>query len=225
MDDTISFTGPRERLLQLGEARLSDAECLALLLGTGRRGESAEQVALRLLRACGGLSGLARTDPRELALHAGLGPARAAALGAAFGLARRLVEDRLRPGSTVRDAGDVARLIAESARGATQESFFAVLLDGRHRLLALRVVSTGSLQTAPVHPRDVFGPAVRAAAAAIVVAHNHPSGDPLPSVEDRHVTERLRRAGELIGIEVLDHVVVGADRYYSFADETVHELR
>jgi DNA repair protein RadC len=225
VDDTIPWSGPRERILQLGEARLSDAECLALILRTGLRGETAEQLAMRVLREHGGIAGLARAEPSALVRTPGLGPVRAASLGAAFGLARRIVESRMRPGVAVRDARDVANLVRESVRAAAQESFFAVLLDSRHRLLALRVVSTGSLQAAPVHPRDVFGPAVRASAAAVVVAHNHPSGDPLPSVEDRQVTERLRRAGELIGIELLDHVVVGAERYYSFADEHLHELR
>lgn len=212
--------GPRERILLLGEQRLSEAECLALLLRTGVRGESAEQMAWRLLRHFGGLPMLAAAQVREVARLPGVGPVRAAALGAAFGLARRLTEHRHRPGVAVTSGGDVARVVREAVRGSGRESFFALLLDNRHRILGLRTISTGSLESTPVHPREVFSPAIREGAAAIVVAHNHPSGEPSPSADDRLVTERLRAAGELVGIEVLDHVVVGDDRYYSFAEES-----
>ncbi len=212
--------GPRERIAQLGEARLSDAECVALLLRTGRNGESAEQLAQRLLRRFGGLAGLAAARLRELAGETSVGPVRAATLTAAFGLARRLAEGAVRPGCVVQHGGDVARVVRDSARGARRESFFAVLLDNRHRVLTLHVVSTGGIDMAPVHPREVFSPAIRDGAAAIVVAHNHPSGDPSPSAEDRLVTERLREVGELVGIPLLDHLVVGAERYYSFAEES-----
>lgn len=224
MIDSPPAYGPRERILHLGECRLSDAECLALILRTGRRGESAEQMSQRLLRQFGGLADLSSARVREVAAVAGVGPVRAAALGAAFGLSRRLMEMRYRPGVAVRSGGDVARVVLESARGSGQESFFVLLLDGRHRILGLRVVSTGSLDSAPVHPREVFAAAIREGAAAMVVAHNHPSGDPTPSVQDRLVTERLKQVGELVGIEVLDHVVVGRDRFYSFADESFHPV-
>ncbi|MCA3008538.1 MAG: DNA repair protein RadC [Phycisphaerales bacterium] len=212
--------GPRERLHQLGEARLGDAECLALLLRTGRCGESAEAMAQRLLRRFGGLPGLATAEVRELAGVPGVGPVRAAALRAAFGLARRLAEAALRPGMPVRGGGDVARLVRDSVRGSGQESFFAVPLDRRHRVLSVRVVGTGGVDAVGAHPRDVYAPAIRDGAAALVVAHNHPSGDPTPSAQDRAVTERLGAAGRLLGIELLDHVVVGDVRYFSFADES-----
>jgi DNA repair protein RadC len=216
--------GPRERILQLGEGRLSDAECIALLLRTGRRGEGAEAMAQRLLAQFGGLPALAAAEVRQVAQLPGVGAVRAAALAAAFGLSRRLSEARLRPGTLLRHSGDVARVVVETARGSRRESFFALLLDVRHRVLGLRVISTGSLDSAPVHPREVFAPAVRESAAAVVVAHNHPSGDPTPSGEDRRITERLRSAGELLGIELLDHIIVGVDRYFSFADQTVQSL-
>ncbi len=216
--------GPRERILHLGERRLGDAECLALILRTGQRGEDAQQMAHRLLRQFGGLAGLGAAEVREVASLPGVGLTRAAAVLAAFGLARRLGECRLRPGVTLRSGGDVARVVLEAARGSRRENFFALLLDNRHRILGLRVVSTGSLDSAPVHPREVFSPAIREGAAAVVVAHNHPSGDPSPSAEDRAVTERLRCAGELVGIEVLDHVVVGSDRFYSFAEEVCRPI-
>ncbi|MCY2958239.1 MAG: DNA repair protein RadC [Planctomycetota bacterium] len=210
--------GPRERLLQIGESRLSDAECLALLLRTGKRGESAEVMAQRLLLRFGSLALLAAAPVREIAHEKGIGLVRAAAIGGAFGLARRVLEARLRPGRTLHRGADVAAVVRESVRGSRRETFFALLLDIRHRILSLRVISTGSLEQAPVHPREVFSPAVREGAAAIVVAHNHPSGDPTPSSEDRAVTDRLRQAGELLGIQLLDHVVVGEERAYSFAE-------
>ncbi len=119
---------------------------------------------------------------------------------------------------------DVDKVVREAARDLGKESFFVLLLDSRHRVLGFRVISTGSLQSAPVHPREVFVTAIREGAAALVIAHNHPSGDPTPSPEDRAVTERLREVGELVGIEVLDHVVVGEDRFFSFADESFHPV-
>jgi DNA repair protein RadC len=221
---TSGSPGPRERLLLFGEARLSDAECLALVLRIGRAGETSEQMAQRMLCRFGGLERLAAAEVREVAAVPGVGPVRAVAVGAAFGLARRLVESRIPPGATIRNGADVVRVVAESARHSRRESFFVLAVDGRHRLLSFRIVSTGSLQAAPVHPREVFGPAIREGAAAIVVAHNHPSGDPTPSAEDHAVTERLRQVGELVGIEVLDHLVVGATHYYSFADASLQGL-
>jgi DNA repair protein RadC len=216
--------GPRERIQHLGETRLSDAECLALILRCGRRGENVEQMAQRLLRHFGSLSRLAAAEVREVATVDGIGPVRAASLGAAFGLARRLAETRYQPGTRVRSGADVARVVLESARGTRREGFFVLLLDARHRVTSFRVISLGSLNSAPVHPREVFGAAVREGAAAVVLAHNHPSGDATPSPEDKRVTERLTEVGELLGIQVLDHVVVGADRFFSFADNRHHPI-
>ncbi len=216
--------GPRERILQLGEPRLSNAECIALILRTGMRGESAELLAQRLLRRFSGLPGLAAASLRETAAEPGVGAVRASALGAAFGLARRLAEAAFRPGTVVHNGGGVARIVRDSARGSRRESFFVVLLDVRHRVMSLQVVSTGSVDATPVHPREVFSPAIRDGAAAVVVAHNHPSGDPSPSAEDRLVTDRLRDVGVLVGITLLDHLVVGAERYYSFAEEAFFPL-
>ncbi len=211
--------GPRERIQHLGETRLSDAECLALVLRYGRRGENVEQMAQRLLRHFGLLSRLAVAEVGELETVEGIGPVRAASIAAAFGLARRLAETRCQPGTPVRSGGDVARVVLESARGSRREGFFVLLLDARHRVTSFRVISLGSLSSAPVHPREVFGVAVREGAAAIVLAHNHPSGDATPSEEDKRVTQRLKEVGELLGIRVLDHVVVGADRFFSFTDD------
>jgi DNA repair protein RadC len=130
-----------------------------------------------------------------------------------------LVRERAEQPYALRGAHDVAELVRAFLRDDPRERFVAVYLDGRHRPIAIHDAHVGTAGSSPVHPREVFGPAVQLAAAAIVVAHNHPSGDPLPSGDDRAATERLRRAGELLGIELLDHVIVGDGRYYSFAAE------
>jgi DNA repair protein RadC len=138
-------------------------------------------------------------------------------------LVREKTEKPYREGP-LRDAGQVAGLIRSFIGDDPREHFVAVYLDGRHKVVAVHDVSVGTCNGAPVHPREVFLPAVHLGAEALVVAHNHPSGDPTPSIEDRQVTERLKRAGELLGIQVLDHVVLGEARYYSFADESYHGM-
>ena len=216
--------GPRERLLVFGEPHLSDAECLAVLLRTGRAGLSAEQLAQHLLQRFGGLAQLAAADAGEIAGLKGVGPVRAASLKAAFGLARRLVQSHCLPGKRIRNSGDVARLVRESSRHDCREMFWAVHVDARHRVISVRVVSIGTMQNSLVHPREVYAPAIRESAAGLLLAHNHPSGDAEPSNEDREITQRLSAVGELVGIAVLDHVVVGADRFFSFADRRAYPI-
>ena len=135
-----------------------------------------------------------------------------------------LVRERADRPYTLRAPGDVVGLLRAFMRDDPRERFVAVYLDSRHRPMAVHEVSIGTCDSAPVHPREVYCPAVALACAAVVVAHNHPSGDPTPSPEDRLVTERLRRAGEVLGIELLDHVVLGEGRYYSFAEEAIRPL-
>jgi DNA repair protein RadC len=210
---------PRERLVALGPEALSDAELVALLLRTGARHVDALSLAADVLADLGGLPGLARAGARELEHHPGLGAAKAATILAAIELGRRLAERRLREGDAIRSPEDVYRHFHARLRHATQERFVVVFLDGRHRVLGHELVSQGTLTASLVHPREVFRPALRACAAALVLVHNHPSGDPTPSDEDREVTRRLARAGELLGIRVLDHVVVAERGYTSFREE------
>ncbi len=212
---------PRERLDALGPEALCDSELLALLLRTGGRGADALAVASQLLRQHAGLLGLARASPRELSAVAGVGPAKQATLRAAFELGRRLAAGRLVPGTTLRGPADVFRHFHPTLRDAAHERFLVVLLDGRHRLMRYEMVSQGTLTASLVHPREVFRPALRDAAAALVLVHNHPSGDPTPSAEDREVTARLVRAGELLGVPVLDHVVVAERGYTSLRDHAL----
>jgi DNA repair protein RadC len=209
-----SGDGPRERLEALGAESLSEAELIALLLRTGGSGRDALSLAAWLLQRHGGLVGLATVEGAELTRAPGVGKAKSAALVAALELGRRLASRRLRAGEPVRGPADVFRHFHARMRAWRHERFFVLLLDGRHRLLREVVISQGTLTASLVHPREVFRPALREAAAAVVLAHNHPSGDPTPSAEDREITGRLAEAGILLGIPVLDHVVV-AERGWS----------
>lgn len=202
----------------LGAEALSDAELLALLLRTGARGADALAVASRILRASGGLSGLPRMTRADWTAASGVGPAKRASLGAALELARRLAGRRLEPGAPIRSPEDVFQHFHPQLRHLQQERFYVILLDGRHRVLRHELVSQGTLTASLVHPREVFRPALRESAAALVLVHNHPSGDPTPSREDHEVTERLSRAGELLGVAVIDHVVVAEQGYCSLRE-------
>lgn len=209
---------PRERLARHGSEALSDAELIALLLRTGSARTDALEVADSLLRHCGGLRRLARASSGEIRSRVGIGAAKAASLLAALEISRRLACDRLEPGARIRSPEDVHRHFYTRLRDRSVECFLALLLDGRHRVIAEAVISQGTLTASLVHPREVFRPALRESAAAMVLVHNHPSGDPSPSPEDREVTRRLSEAGELLGVRVVDHVVVAERGYHSFRD-------
>lgn len=209
---------PRERLEREGPGVLADAELIALVLRTGDRQRDAWDLSRRLLGQCGGLTGLSGETTATLRTHSGVGPAKAASLMAAFELGRRALGAPLEPGQSISCPIDVQRHFQPRLRALRRESFHVLLLDGRHRLLAFENVSVGTLTASLVHPREVFREAIRCAAAAMLLVHNHPSGDPSPSAEDRDVTRRLRSAGELLGIRVLDHVIVAERGYFSFRE-------
>lgn len=209
---------PRERLEIEGPRALSDAELLSLVVRTGDRARDAWTIAHATLDRFGGLAGLATASGPELETVAGLGPAKSASLRAAIELARRLVDEPIARGQPVRSPRDVQRHFRGRLRDSQRESFHVLLVDARHRLISTEEVSVGTLTASLVHPREVFRGAIRNAAAALVLVHNHPSGDPSPSAEDRSVTERLRSAGALLGIRVLDHVIVTDSAYFSFRE-------
>jgi DNA repair protein RadC len=211
--------GPRERLDALGPGALSDSELLALLLRTGGPGRSVQSLASDLLAQHDGVAGLARTGAAELRQNAGVGPAKSASLLAALELGRRLATRRLRTGDAIRGPADVHRHFHARLRDAPHERFLVLLLDGRHRVLREVTASQGTLTASLVHPREVFRPALREAAAAVILVHNHPSGDPTPSREDREVTERLVQVGEILGVPVLDHVIVAERGYVSLRQD------
>ena len=208
---------PREKLLEKGPQSLGNSELLAVLLRTGTRGASVLELAMDLLGQYGTLRGLSSRLPKEFARR-GLGPAKAAALAAAFELGRRVMTEAAVPRPRFRSSADVAAHFMPRLRDARREVFKIALLDSAHRLIREKTITVGTLNLALVHPREVFREAVVENAAGVVLLHNHPGGDPAPSEEDSKLTASLVRAGEATGIPVLDHIVIGDDRYYSFAD-------
>jgi DNA repair protein RadC len=209
---------PRERLTAHGAEQLTDAELVAILLGSGKRGASALEVAAALLRGLGGPAGLLRATPNELAAYAGIGPVRATVVLAALELGRRAVASRPARGQRLAAASEVWTYFRSRLAPLPVEEFWALALDVRHRVQSEHCLARGSLTGVEIHPRDVFRPLIRQACAAVIFCHNHPSGDPTPSRADVELTGRLREVGELCGIPVLDHVVVGWEGYASLAE-------
>jgi DNA repair protein RadC len=209
---------PRERLARLGEGALSTAELLAIILRTGVGGESVLDMATRLIYQYGGLPGLARASVAELRAEKGMGEAKTAQLKAALELGRRMLlaspEDRF----VIRSPADVAQLLMAEMSHLEQEHFQVLYLDTRNRLLGSETVYVGSLNASHIRVGEVFRDAVKRNCAAIIVAHNHPSGDPTPSPEDVEVTRQLVAAGNLLDIELLDHLIIGQQRFVSLRE-------
>ena len=217
-DAASSCDRPRERLWRLGAPSLTHAELLAILIGTGDREHDALAVASLLLRpADGALRRLAARPPGELMLTTGVGRAKAGRLLAAFELADRLAREERPAVPRIGEPADVVRLVGGRLRDLQVEEFHLLALDTRSRVLRDVLVTRGLLDSSLVHPREVFRAAISEAAAGIILVHNHPSGDPTPSAEDRAVTRQLVAAGQLLDLPVYDHVIVAGDRFVSFA--------
>ncbi len=209
---------PREKLDRLGAAGLGDNELLAIIVGHGSRQVSALDVANLVLDAAAGIHGLTRVSRDELGRVKGVGRAKAAQILAAVELGRRTLSRS--PGDRVQFDGpeDVAAYLMPQYGSRSVEHFGIVLLDTKHRVLRTRVLSVGTLDASLVHPREVFREATLGGAAAIVLFHNHPSGDPVPSGDDVALTTRLVRAGDLMGVDVIDHIIVADACYCSFKE-------
>lgn len=210
---------PRERLLEEGPESLTEAQLLAILLRVGRHKTSAVGVGRDLLNHVGGLQGLANRSVQELCAVPGIGPAKVAQIMAAIELGKRVLATPLTKGIVIANSQTVFEHYYPLLRDLRREIFKVILLDAKHAVIREKTVSEGSLTSSLVHPREVFNEAVRESAAAVIFLHNHPSGDPKPSKEDRALTARLQDAGDILGVQVLDHVIVGDGRYVSFADE------
>jgi DNA repair protein RadC len=209
---------PRERLWVLGPGALTAAELLALILGTGRRGENALALASALLgNGSGSLRRLAARPPAELLRVPGVGPAKGARLLAALELGHRLGRELRPPSTRIREPQDVVRWVAPRLRDLAVEEFHVLALDTQSRVLRDIPITRGLLDSSLVHPREVFRAAIAEAAAGVILVHNHPSGDPTPSAEDRAVTRQLAAAGQVLDLPVYDHVIVAGDRFTSFA--------
>ena len=210
---------PRERLMAHGGASLTTAELLAILLRTGRAGETALEIGRSLAALPGGLTGLSRLTAAQLAEIKGIGPAKAVAILAALELGKRCATQKPQAKLTIRSAADAAAAVVPRLRYETKEHFLALLLDTKHHVLDMPVISIGTLDMSVVHPREVFFPAIVQHAAALILVHNHPSGEPTPSREDHAVTDKLVQAGAIFDIPVLDHIVVGDGCYVSFREK------
>ncbi len=208
---------PREKLAKYGAPRLSNAELLAILLGTGTKGVNVVELSSRILKKFSG-SALAEANFAELRETAGLGPARACEIIACFELGRRLMKGKkaalhLTPADVCEQLKDI--------RDLKKEHFVVFFLDSRSQEIRRETISIGTLNASLVHPREVFEQAIKLSAAQIIVAHNHPSGDPEPSAEDREITKRLAEAGKILGIELVDHILVAGKSFRSMREQNL----
>jgi DNA repair protein RadC len=217
-DEQAQRFGPREHLMLRGEQALSDAELIAVLLGTGSASDPVGVLAQKLIERTGGLSGLRRAGLSAMSACPGIGATKACRLRAALELGVRMNAAPLHPLAPISQSSDVAAALGPRLRSAAREHFFALALDAKNRPVAEILVAVGGLTACAITPADVFRLVLREPAAGVIFVHNHPSGEPAPSAEDVRVTERLRRAGALLGIQVLDHVILGHGAYFSFLD-------
>jgi DNA repair protein RadC len=209
MKDMVVSDRPRERLLREGQEVLSNSELLAILLRTGTKGSSALQVAQAILQRAGGLEPLTRASVESLCEVSGVGPDKAVTVIAALTLARRLALESVAESPLLDTPERVVDLLREENRSYEVEQLQVVLVNTRRRLLRVERLASGTLDTLLVHPREVFRTAIAAGAAALILVHNHPSGDPTPSEADIRVTRDIIRGGQLLKIEVLDHIILG----------------
>ncbi len=210
---------PRERLVDFGASTLSSAELLAILMGSGGAGRTALQIGHSVLAEAGGaLRWIARQPVAALTVVPGVGMARAVAIHASLELGRRMAAEGRDDGSPIRSPRDVVAFFGPRMEDLPVEEFHVAVLDSQHRLERDITVTRGILNSSLVHPREVFREAIAERAAAVILIHNHPSGDPIPSADDRTITEQLVAAGRLLDIPVHDHVIIGRGRYTSFAE-------
>jgi DNA repair protein RadC len=218
MEPVLDFIGPRERLSMHGRSALSDAELLAVLLGTGTSSAPVAVLASQLLDYAGGVHGLARLSLTELETQRGIGSTKAGRLLAAIELGARIQTRPLDRRQAIASSRDVAAALTPRLREDSREHFMAIALDAKNHPIAELSVAIGGIVACSITPADVFRPVLRAAAVSVIFIHNHPSGDPLPSDADVSITERLCQAGDLLGVQVLDHLVLGREGYFSFLD-------
>jgi DNA repair protein RadC len=209
---------PRERLEKCGPGALSDSELLAIILRTGGKNVSVTELARRLLKSYDGLRGIASASVDELCRQGGIGRAKAVQVQAAFEIGKRFSKARDRGDDRIRCSEDVKNYLWHDMRNHDKEHFVILILDTKNRVLRKDTITIGTLDSSIIHPREVFKSAMKSNAASVIIVHNHPSGDPTPSLDDIATTKRLRDAGEIVGISVLDHVIIGEKEHYSFKD-------
>lgn len=213
---------PRERLIQCGDEQLTDAELLGIIIRDGTRDNNAVDLARKLLSEYGDFRRLGSASISELCKTKGIGPARAAQIKAALAIAKRFSTTLIKPQQQFKCSNEIFNHFHEQLREKKQELFMAVLLDNKNRIIKVESeVTRGSLTSSIVHPREAFKAAIKESAASVVFVHNHPSGDPEPSKEDVQITNRLAEAGNIVGIKILDHIIIGNERYVSFKDRGI----
>ena len=222
--DLATEERPRERLVHLGPQALAASELLAILLRVGVPGENAVQVGQRLLKDFGGISGLQRAPLEELCNQRGIGEAKAAQIKAAIELGRRLTLESPEERPVVNSPADAAALVAYEMSALEQEHLRVILLDTRNRVLEIVEVYVGSVNSSQIHVGEIFKAAIRRNAPALIVVHNHPSGDPTPSPDDAIVTRAIVQAGKLLDVDVLDHMVIGQGRCVSLKERGLGAL-
>ena len=210
---------PRERLREYGPSHLSNAELIAILLRTGITGENVINMSMRLLTEFRGLSGLARASYSEICSLKGISDAKACQLMAAFELGRRFVSIHPEDKAIISCPGDVANLLSAEMSILDQEHLKVVLLDTKNHVNGVSQIYVGNVNSSVVRPAEVFRPAIRDNSVSIIVVHNHPSGDPTPSREDVAITRQLRESGEILGIDLLDHIILAGQRHVSLKDQ------
>ncbi|MCF6158650.1 MAG: JAB domain-containing protein [wastewater metagenome] len=216
-----SHERPRERLIQKGDEHLTDAELLGIIIRDGTSRYSAVDLAERLLSEYGDFRRLSIASIGELCKVKGIGPARAAQIKASLAIAKRFSTISIKPLQQFKCSTDIFHHFHERLRGQKQEIFLNILLDNKNRIIKELTISSGSLTSSIVHPREVFNPAIKESAASVIFVHNHPSGDPEPSKEDIYTTHRLIEAGNIVGIKVLDHIIIGNGLFTSFKDKGI----
>ncbi|KGN03593.1 DNA repair protein RadC [Clostridium novyi A str. 4570] len=212
---------PRERLIKYGSQALSNSELIAIILGTGGRNENVLSLSSRILKQCEGLNGLLTLTPEEIMTLKGIGSAKAAKIIAVGELAKRFKAYKSGDVYIIKSPGDVAGLVMEEMKYFKEEHLRVIMLNTKNIVISCKDVSIGSLNSAIVHPREVFSEALKKNSASIVICHNHPSGDPTPSSEDINVTKRLKQCGIILGINLLDHLIIGHSNYISLKEKNI----
>ncbi|OGF58395.1 MAG: hypothetical protein A2Y62_15000 [Candidatus Fischerbacteria bacterium RBG_13_37_8] len=221
LKDLPSQQRPREKLLSAGAESLNDAELLAIIIQNGTIKQTALELSYALLTRFGSLHALKHVGIAELRSISGIGFAKACQIKASIELSRRFYSFLPAPAQSVCCAEDAYHLMKHKFLLEKKEFFYILLLDIKNKLLKACMISQGTLTSSLVHPREVFNPAIKESAASIILIHNHPSGDPKPSLEDVEITRQIKQAGFIIGIKVLDHVIIGNNAYFSFAEQMI----
>ncbi|MCE5038258.1 RadC family protein [Staphylococcus auricularis] len=223
INELASSQKPRERLLNYGATYLSHAELLAILLNTGRKGVSSLEIANELLLSVENLKEIKQLSIDELKKFKGIGLYKAIILKAAFELGERMHSGSIDEKIKITSPNDVAQFMMGKLQDLTQEHFVVLFLNAKNIVIKQKVIFIGTLTSSVVHPREVFHEAIKASSHAIIVVHNHPSGDVTPSEADKITTARLRQCGEVLGIDVLDHIIIGDQKYLSLVEAGLFE--